>query len=117
MPTWCFKTATRHTRDTHTQQWYWQIDAAHALSPASTRLFPTIEECLADARDNGFHGNIDLQHALSHPAVITCDPAPCASRRSRISGSFMIADISVLSFVTIACGVKALAKTPNQPTA
>ena len=73
MPTWCFKTASRHTRDSHTHQWYWQIEAEHALSPTSIRLFPTIEECVADARENGFVGEVGLPDALSHPAMIACD--------------------------------------------
>ena len=73
MPTWCFKTADRYTRHTHTRQWYWQISAEDMLSPASMRLFPTIDECVTDAKVHGFEGEIDMPKTLSHPAVITCD--------------------------------------------
>ena len=71
MAAWCFKTATRQARYS-SAQWYWQIDAQHALL-TSTRLFATLEECVADAQKNGFRGTIDRDSARTPPAVITAD--------------------------------------------
>lgn len=74
MPTWCFKSAAHWTRDSSTHQWYWQIDTQHELiAVTSPRLFPTIEECIADARDNGFRGEVDVPEEVTHPALITCE--------------------------------------------
>lgn len=73
MPTWCFKTAARRTRDSSTNQWYWQIDTQHTLiAITSIRLFPSIEECIADARDSGFRGEVEIPETFSHPANIVC---------------------------------------------
>ena len=70
MAAWSFKTATRQTRDSLAHQWYWQIDAQYALL-TSTRLFATLEDCVADAQKNGFRGAIDQDSVHVHPAVIT----------------------------------------------
>ena len=74
MPTWCFKTAAQRTRNSATNHWYWQIDTQHALiAITSKRLFPTIEDCIADARASGFRGEVDMPDELAHPAFITCE--------------------------------------------
>lgn len=74
MPTWSFKTAERHTRDTSTRGWYWQIDTSHAMiAIASTRLFPTVGECIANARQNGFRGEVEIPETLTDATVITCE--------------------------------------------
>ena len=74
MPTWCFKAAERHTRESSTHHWYWQIDTQHALiAITSTRLFPSIEECIADARDNGFRGEVEIPDNLHSASVISCE--------------------------------------------
>ena len=74
MPTWCFKTATRSTRAAVAHQWYWTIDTQHTLiAITSTRLFQTIEECIADARQNGFRGEVEIPDSISLPAMITCE--------------------------------------------
>jgi hypothetical protein len=74
MPTWCFKTATRQIRASVVHHWYWQIDTQHTLiAITSNRLFDTIEECIADARDSGFRGEVEVPGAISHPAMITCE--------------------------------------------
>ena len=70
MAAWSFKTATRQTRDSLAHQWYWQIDAQHALL-TSTRLFATLEDCVADAQKNGFRGAVDRDSVHAHPTVIT----------------------------------------------
>jgi len=73
MPTWCFKSAAQRTRFSSTQQWYWQIDTQHTLiAITSTRLFPTIDECIANARENGFRGDVDVPEDIEFPALITC---------------------------------------------
>lgn len=91
MPTWCFKSAAHHTRSESTNQWYWQIDTQHTLiAITSKRLFPTIEECIADARENGFRGEVDMPDELSHPAFITCpegDYVHAIVRRSVSNGA------------------------------
>ena len=74
MPTWCFKTAMRSTRNSAAHHWYWQIDTQHTLiAITSFRLFQTIGECIADARENGFRGEVDVPGDLSLPALITCE--------------------------------------------
>lgn len=74
MPAWCFKSAAQRTRNSSTNQWYWQIDTQHTLiAITSKRLFPTIEECIVDARENGFRGEVDVPEDLTHPAFITCE--------------------------------------------
>jgi hypothetical protein len=74
MPTWCFKAAERRTRESSTHQWYWQIDTRHTLiAITSTRLFPTIEECIADARSSGFRGAVDIPEHLHRDSVINCE--------------------------------------------
>lgn len=77
MAAWCFKTATRQSRYTATHQWYWQIDAQHALL-TSMRLFATLAECVDDARKNGFRGAIDRDSGHAHPSVITAGDADVA---------------------------------------
>jgi hypothetical protein len=73
MPTWCFKTAQR-TRNSSTHEWYWQIDTSHALiAITSPRLFSSIEECIADARDSGFRGKVEIPATSSHPENIVCE--------------------------------------------
>ena len=74
MAAWSFKTATRQTRDSLAHQWYWQIDAQHALL-TSTRLFATLEDCVADAQKNGFRGSVDQDSVHTHPAVIMAGEA------------------------------------------
>lgn len=74
MPTWCFKSAAQRTRYSSTHQWYWQIDTQHTLiAVTSKRLFRTLEECVADARDNGFRGGVDVPDEVAHPTVISCE--------------------------------------------
>ena len=74
MPTWCFKSVEQRTQDSSTHQWYWQIDTQHTLiAITSKRLFQTIEECIADARESGFRGEVDVPGDLSLPAMITCE--------------------------------------------
>lgn len=73
MPTWYFKTAIQRTRYTATQQWYWQIDTQHSvIAITSQRLFATLADCIADARENGFRGEVEIPASLAHPAMITC---------------------------------------------
>ena len=74
MPSWCFKSAAQRTRVSSTNQWYWQIDTDSAdLSITSPRLFASIEECIEDARGNGFRGEVDVPDEVVHPAFITCE--------------------------------------------
>ena len=74
MPTWCFKSAAQRTRHSSTQSWYWQIDTSHNLiAITSPRLFATIDECIHDARENGFRGAVDVPEEPMHPTVITCE--------------------------------------------
>lgn len=74
MPIWCFKSAAQRTRRTSTLQWYWQIDTQHTLiAITSTRLFATLEDCIADARENGFRGEVEIPDDIEHPALITCE--------------------------------------------
>ena len=71
MATWCFKTAALNERNSSRHLWYWQIDTHDALLFTAIRLFATLEECVSDARDQGFRGQLTLPVAVAHPAVIT----------------------------------------------
>ena len=71
MATWCFKTAALNERNSSRHLWYWQIDTQDTLLFTAIRLFGTLAECVADARDQGFRGQLTLPVAVSHPAVIT----------------------------------------------
>ena len=75
MPIWCFKSVEQRTHAASTHQWYWQIDTQHTLiAITSTQLFPTLEDCVANARENGFRGEVELpEKALSHPVVLRCE--------------------------------------------
>ena len=74
MPTWCFKAAARRVRDSATLQWYWQIDTNHSLIAISSKqMFDTIQECVANARENGFRGEAAIPAALDASTVITCE--------------------------------------------
>ena len=74
MPSWCFKSAAQTTRISSSNQWYWQIDTQNMdIAITSPRLFASIEECIADARGNGFRGEVDVPDEVSHPALITCE--------------------------------------------
>lgn len=75
MPTWCFKAAARRTREIATTlQWYWQIDTNHALIAISSKqMFDTIQECIANARENGFRGEVTIPAVIDDTTVITCE--------------------------------------------
>ena len=74
MPTWCFKTATRSTRESVVHRWYWQIDTQHTLiAITSPKLFETIEACIENARENGFRGEVEMPDVITLPAMITCE--------------------------------------------
>jgi hypothetical protein len=70
MATWCFKTAALNTRRSSDYFWYWQVDTAHTLLLTALKLFPTLEECVADACRNGFRGTVQMTEGLGHPAII-----------------------------------------------
>ena len=73
MPTWCFKTAMQRTRESTSHRWYWQIETQHApIAITSIRLFPTIEDCIVDARENGFRGEVEIPDPTTS-ATITCE--------------------------------------------
>ena len=71
MATWCFKTAALNERNSSRHLWYWQIDTQDAMLFTAIRLFGTLDECVADARGQGFGGQLTLSAAVAHPAVIT----------------------------------------------
>ena len=71
MATWCFKTAALNERKSSRYLWYWQIDTHDALLFTAIKLFPTLDDCVADARDQGFRGQLSVPTAVGHPAVIT----------------------------------------------
>jgi hypothetical protein len=71
MATWCFKTAALNERNSSRALWYWQIDTQDTLLFTAIKLFATLDECVMDARDQGFSGHLTLPVSVSHPAVIT----------------------------------------------
>jgi hypothetical protein len=86
MSTWCFKTATRQTRESSTHQWYWQLNAGHSPLLTSIRLFPTLDDCVADAQENGFRGALHVPEIVTYPAVLTwTEGAPLEIARQQSS--------------------------------
>ena len=71
MATWCFKTAALNQRKASRYLWYWQIDTQDAMLFTAIKLFSTLDECVADAREQGFAGDLTLPAPVAHPAVIT----------------------------------------------
>ena len=71
MATWSFKTAALNERNSSRYLWYWQIDTQDTLLFTAIKLFPTLDDCVADARDQGFGGHLTLPASVVHPAVIT----------------------------------------------
>jgi hypothetical protein len=84
MATWCFKTAALNERNSSRYLWYWQIDTQDALLFTAIKLFPTLDECVVDARQQGFLGHLTLSHAVSHPALITWTEDGDGSSTTRI---------------------------------
>ena len=75
MPTWSFKAAMpRHARDASTTRWYWQIDTDNSFfAVTSPKLFSTLDACIADARGNGFRGEVATPERLEGNTVISCE--------------------------------------------
>ena len=71
MATWCFKTAALNERNSSRYLWYWQIDTHDTLLFTAIKLFATLDECVTDARDQGFRGSLALPADVAHPALIT----------------------------------------------
>ena len=87
MATWCFKTATRQTRGAQAQQWYWQLDEGYSFLLTSLRLFPSLEECVLDAREKGFEGALHVPSVLSYPVTLTwTEGRPLETRLGSASG-------------------------------
>jgi len=80
MPTWCFKAALpRHARDSAAMRWYWQIDTSNPLiAVTSPKLFPTLDTCIANARANGFRGEVELPARIGGDTVINCEQGDLA---------------------------------------
>lgn len=72
MATWCFKTAALNARNSARHLWYWQIDSDTTVVFTGIRLFATLDECVADARTQGFRGVLNVPDDIGHPAVVTC---------------------------------------------
>jgi hypothetical protein len=71
MATWSFKTAALNERNSSRHLWYWQIDSQDTLLFTGIKLFATLDECVADARDQGFRGYLTVPAGVAHPAIIT----------------------------------------------
>ena len=84
MATWCFKTAALNARNSSRHLWYWQIDTHDALLFTAIKLFPTLDECVSDARNQGFSGQLTLPASVAHPAVITWTEGINGSSTTRI---------------------------------
>jgi hypothetical protein len=87
MPTWCFKTADPPSDPSSPPQWYWQIETdAAPIAILSSRVFASLDECVAHARENGFRGDVDVPRTMTYPAVIRCqddDYVPYLLNRSK----------------------------------
>lgn len=80
MATWSFKTLAHSTGDeTPGNMWYWRHETGLPLAPASTELFQTLDECAADARNNGFRGTVvPMGDSLCHPIMMGFDARAAA---------------------------------------
>ena len=74
MPTWFFRGAEERTACSFTHRWYWAIESAETpIAITSARVFPTLDECVANARAHGFFGSIEVPETITYPALITCE--------------------------------------------
>jgi hypothetical protein len=71
MATWSFKTAALNERNSSRYLWYWQIDSQDTLLFTGIKLFPTLDDCVTDAREHGFRGHLTLPASVSHPVIVT----------------------------------------------
>jgi hypothetical protein len=54
MVTWSFNTVSDEASADAAGKWYWRANTAPPVVLTSVRLFPTLDECAADARRKGF---------------------------------------------------------------
>jgi hypothetical protein len=71
MPTWYFRGTQRSDG---VYEWYWEIESdATPIAITCSRVFATLEECVAHAREHGFFGSVDVPDAITYPAFIACE--------------------------------------------
>ena len=77
MATWCFMTEQSADRATP-HRWYWQIETdATPIAILSSRVFASLDECIAHARENGFRADVEVPDTFTYPAVIRCPDDDC----------------------------------------
>ncbi len=87
---WSFNTVTDETGAESAGKWYWRANAHEPPTlVTSAQLFPTLDECAADARCNGFRGSVvPMGDSLCHPVMIGLEEPenmPLYSRRELAS--------------------------------
>lgn len=84
MATWSFKTLAYEAGDDVVETlWYWRHETGLPLTPASSALFPTLDECAADARRKGFRGSVvPMGDSLCHPIMIGFDAQALTGSRA-----------------------------------
>ena len=86
MPTWYFKTE-QSSDPAAPHQWYWQIETdAAPIAILSSRVFASLNECVAHARENGFRADIDVPQTMTYPAAIRCEDDDYVPYRLNRSG-------------------------------
>ena len=74
MPTWWFRGLEDHAGLSSTHEWYWEIETGPtSIAITSTRRFPTLDECIAHAREHGFCGTVEVPENVEYPALIACE--------------------------------------------
>jgi hypothetical protein len=71
MVTWTFKTVADEAGEATGEKWYWRANMEPPALVTSAQLFRTLDECTADARNNGFRGTVlALGDSLCHPFML-----------------------------------------------
>ena len=57
---WLFRCVTQQSSNTVvTQVWQWRVEARDGTVSVSSRSFGTLPECVSDAKQHGFMGDVD----------------------------------------------------------
>ncbi len=82
---WLFKPVSRTDTESTAQLWRWHARAANGGTTSSVLLFDTLAECVRDAQQHGFSGQVDPAQGSFTPGgyeIIVDDNASTGLRSS-----------------------------------
>ena len=66
--TWVFRPASRNDGQSTAQLWRWHASHADGRTTSSVLLFETLADCVRDAQQHGFSGDVDPANGSFTPA-------------------------------------------------